>query len=255
MSVENDALAGAGERLVIVVAHPDDETFGCGSIIVHAADAGAIVTVVCATRGEAGERVPSDDTDHLPLGEVRERELFDAAAVLGVDVVELLSFADSGWDGPIAPGALCAAPIEDVAELVAKRLEAHRATVVVIIDGGDGHRDHLHIRRAVEHALGQMTLAPRLVMACLSRQLMQRWVDEMRARASDSVYLDLDVDTLGTPDELLTAIDVSRYLETRERGIACHRSQTSPFEGLSRELRQAFLSTDFVREWAAPHAP
>ena len=249
MTATTDALAGAGDRLVVIVAHPDDETFGCGSIIAHAADAGAKVTVICATRGEAGERAPHDETDHLPLGEVRERELFAAATVLGADAVELLSFVDSGWDGPIAPGALCAAPIEDVADLVATRLEALGATVVVIIDGGDGHRDHLHIRHAVEYALGQMTAAPRLVLLCLSRQLMRRWVDEMRARASDTVYLDLDVDTLGTPDELLTAIDVSPYLETRERAIACHRSQTSPYEGLSPELRRAFLSTDFVREW------
>jgi N-acetyl-1-D-myo-inositol-2-amino-2-deoxy-alpha-D-glucopyranoside deacetylase len=248
MTAASAPLAAAGEHLVVVVAHPDDETFGCGSLIAHAADAGATVTVICATRGEAGERVPSDETDHLPLGDVRERELFAAAAVLGVDAVELLSFVDSGWDGPIAPGTLCAAPIEDVADLLARRLKASAATVVVIIDGSDGHRDHLHIRRAVEHALGQMASPPRLVQLGLSRQLMRRWVDEMRARSSDTVYLDLDVDTLGTADELLTPIDVSQYLATRERGIACHRSQTSPYEGLSPELRRAFLSTDFVRK-------
>lgn len=247
MIANDGALAGPGEHLVVVVAHPDDETFGCGSIIASAADAGATVTVICATRGEAGERVPHAETDHLPLGEVRERELLAAAAALGVDIVELLSFGDSGWDGPIAPHALCAAPIDELAELLVARLEARTATVVVIVDGGDGHRDHLHIRRAVEHALEQMTAAPRLVLSCLSQQLMRRWVDEMRARSSDTVYLDLDADTLGTPDELLTPINVSAYLDTRERGIACHRSQTSPFEGLSPELRRAFLSTDFVR--------
>ena len=250
MTTSHAPLAGAGEHLVVVVAHPDDETFGCGSIIAHAADAGATVTVICATRGEAGERF--DDADHLPLGEVRERELFAAATVLGADAVELLSFVDSGWDGPIAPDALCAAPIEDVAELLTVRLGELGATVVVIIDGGDGHRDHLHVRHAVEHALGQMTAPPRLVLLCLSRQLMRRWVDEMRSRASDTVYLGLDVETLGTADELLTAIDVSPYLETRERAIACHRSQTSPYEGLSPELRRAFLSTDFIREWSPP---
>ena len=248
MSATHAPLAGVGEHLVVVVAHPDDETFGCGSIIAHAADAGATVTVICATRGEAGERTPHDDTDHLPLGEVRERELFAAATVLGADTVELLNFVDSGWDGPIAPDTLCAAPIDDVAHLLAMRLAALTANVVVIIDGGDGHRDHLHIRHAVERALAHMTDAPRLVVLSLSRQLMRRWVDEMRARASDTVYLDLDVETLGTPDELLTAIDVSPYLELRERAIACHRSQTSPYEGLSPELRRAFLSTDFIRQ-------
>ena len=41
--------------LVLVVAHPDDETFGCGSLLMHAAARGVRTVVVCATRGEAGE--------------------------------------------------------------------------------------------------------------------------------------------------------------------------------------------------------
>ena len=41
-------------RLQVVVAHPDDETFGCGSMLLHAAGSGAETAVVCATRGEEG---------------------------------------------------------------------------------------------------------------------------------------------------------------------------------------------------------
>jgi LmbE family N-acetylglucosaminyl deacetylase len=50
-------IAGAGQHLVVVVAHPDDETFGCGSLIAQASADGARVRVICATRGEAGERM------------------------------------------------------------------------------------------------------------------------------------------------------------------------------------------------------
>ena len=39
---------------MVTVAHPDDETFGCGSLLLHAAAAGAQTCVVWATRGEAG---------------------------------------------------------------------------------------------------------------------------------------------------------------------------------------------------------
>ena len=46
------------QRLMVVVAHPDDESFGCGSTLLHAAAAGARTAVVCATRGEAGEPAP-----------------------------------------------------------------------------------------------------------------------------------------------------------------------------------------------------
>ena len=47
-----------GDRWLVAVAHPDDETVGCGSVIARAAALGAEVTVACATRGEAGEVLP-----------------------------------------------------------------------------------------------------------------------------------------------------------------------------------------------------
>ncbi|MEO8695355.1 MAG: hypothetical protein ABI658_17650 [Acidimicrobiales bacterium] len=63
-----------------------------------------------------------------------------------------------------------------------------------------------------------------------------------------AVYLDIDLDALGTPDAQLTAIDVGEYVDVRERAIACHRSQSSPFDGLSPDLRHAFLATAFIQE-------
>ncbi|HUP74938.1 MAG TPA: PIG-L deacetylase family protein [Acidimicrobiales bacterium] len=243
----NSLIASAGQHLVVVVAHPDDETFGCGSLIVHAAAAGARVTVVCATRGEAGERVTDPATDHLPIGDVREQELRDAAAVLGVDAIELLHYADSGWDGELAEGALCAVAIDDLADDLDARLAYLAPDVVLVLDGGDGHRDHHHIRQAVEAVSARRAAPLPLVRACLSNSLMRRWVEEMRAGQFESVYLDLDVDSLGTPDSQLTAIDVSQHLTLREQAIACHRSQSSPYDGLSPELRRAFLATDFIQ--------
>jgi LmbE family N-acetylglucosaminyl deacetylase len=244
----NDSIAGAGQHLVVVVAHPDDETFGCGSLIAHAAASGARVTVVCATRGEAGERTPDAATDHLPLGDVREQELRDAAAVLGVHEIELLRYADSGWDGPLSDGALCGVTVDVLAQDFGSHLVQLAPDVVLVLDGDEGHRDHLHVRQAVEAALARHPTPVRLVRACLSNSLMRRWVEEMRAGQSETVYLDLDVDSLGTPDSQLTAIDVGRVLAIRERAIACHRSQSSPYEGLSSELRRAFLSTQFIQE-------
>ncbi|MGH8977796.1 MAG: PIG-L deacetylase family protein, partial [Acidimicrobiia bacterium] len=91
--------------LLVVVAHPDDESFGCGSILAHAAATGYETAVLCATRGEAGEsRVPTDD-----LAAVREAELRNAARILGVGTVRVLDHVDSGMKGEPAPGTLAAA--------------------------------------------------------------------------------------------------------------------------------------------------
>ena len=239
-------LAGVGEHLVVVVAHPDDETFGCGSLIAQSAAAGARVTVLCATRGGAGERVPDPVTDRWPLGLVREVELTGAARVLGVEEVVLLGYRDSGFDGAAHPGALVSAPREDLARDLAGRLATLAPDVVLALDGSDGHRDHVHLREALTVALAELDERPRLVHSSLANSLMRRWAEEQAGR--DSVYLELDLDALGRPDAELVALDTSSVLAVREAAIACHRSQASPYDGLSPELRRAFLTIDHIRE-------
>lgn len=239
-------LAGAGEHLVVVVAHPDDETFGCGSLIAQSAAAGARVTVICATRGDAGERVPDPITDGWPLGLVREVELKQAADVLGVDDVTLLGYRDSGFDGEAHPRSLVAAPLDEVARDLLRLLGDLAPDVVLTLDGSDGHRDHVHLRDALALAVRELDGRPRLVHSSLANSLMRRWVAERAG--TDTVYLELDLDSLGVPDAELTVVDTSDVAAVREEAIACHRSQASPYDGLSPELRRAFLTVDHIRE-------
>src|SRR5690242_14030608 len=131
------------ERLLLVVAHPDDETFGCGSVLLHATTRGVETVVACATRGELGEIAPGVHVEPGGLGDVREEELRAAAAASGVSRVELLGWRDSGVDGPAATGSLAAAAADDVAETVARVIDEVRPSVVITPDGRDGHRDHV----------------------------------------------------------------------------------------------------------------
>src|SRR3712207_1963492 len=195
-----------GDRWLVAVAHPDDETFGCGSIIARATARGAEVTVACATRGEAGERAPGtpDDED---LGTIRELELRRAADRLGVRRVELLGYRDSGFDGEPSPGSLCAAPVPEVAEAVGRLLRELDPDVVLVLDGSDGHRDHVHVGAAVREALRRTEGArPELVEQCLPNSLLRRWLEEMRAVRPDTAYHALDPATLGRDDAEITEI-------------------------------------------------
>jgi LmbE family N-acetylglucosaminyl deacetylase len=235
------------DRWLVAVAHPDDETFGCGSTIALAASRGAQVTVVCATRGEAGDAVPRS-ADGVDLGTVREAELRRAAEHLGVRRVELLGYRDSGFDGDLLAGSLCAAPVDEVAGALVSLLRETETQVLLTLDGSDGHRDHLHIgaaaRRAVTAAGGR---APLLVEQCLPNSLLRRWLDEMRAVRPDTAYHSLDPSALGRDDsEITDVLDTTGVLDRREAAIAEHRSQVSPFEGLSHELRRAFLTADHL---------
>jgi LmbE family N-acetylglucosaminyl deacetylase len=69
-----------------VFAHPDDETFGSGSTLARYASEGVDITVVCATRGEAGEIAPGSDATSEILGDVREAEL--RSATVGLPVIQ-----------------------------------------------------------------------------------------------------------------------------------------------------------------------
>ena len=240
----------SGARLQLVVAHPDDETFGCGSLLLHAAARGAITSVCCATRGEAG-----GDSDGL--GFVRERELRDAARVLGVSKVDLLEFADSGMKGEPAAGSLVAAPFDEVVESVRRAITEFAPDMLLTLDASDGHRDHIRIRDATVMAAQQCGVAA-CYLVCLPRSLMQRWVDHMRSERPDIAHLDPEIAAIGTPDaQLTTRIDTVEHLADRERAIAGHASQTSPFAGLPDELRRAFLDTVYLQRVLPPweHGP
>ncbi|MFD2094250.1 PIG-L deacetylase family protein [Blastococcus deserti] len=241
-----------GDRWLVAVAHPDDESFGCGSTIAHAAARGAEVTVACATRGEAGEPAPgSPDGD---LGTVREGELRRAAARLGVGRVELLGYRDSGFDGDPPAGSLCAASVPEVADVLRRLVRELRPDVLLVLDGSDGHRDHLHVGAAARAALqGMDGGAPLLVEHCLPNSLLRRWLQEMRSLRPDTAYHALDPATLGRDDADITdVLDTAGVLDRREAAMAEHRSQASPFDGLSPDLRRAFLVRDHLARVDVP---
>jgi hypothetical protein len=77
---------------------------------------------------------------------------------------------------------------------------------------------------------------------------MRRWVAHVRTERPDMQHLDADTAAMGTPDEdLTTVIDAAEHRAARERAIAVHASQTSPFDGLPADLRGAFLDTVHLR--------
>jgi N-acetyl-1-D-myo-inositol-2-amino-2-deoxy-alpha-D-glucopyranoside deacetylase len=226
--------------LLVVVAHPDDESFGCGSVLAHASRAGHDTAVLCATRGEAGEsRIRTDD-----LAGLRESELRAAARILGVGTVRLLNHADSGMAGPPEPGALAGADPERVASEVRAVIDELRPDVVVTLDASDGHRDHAVIRDATLVAVDTARHRPSATyLSCLARSSMARWASHMRDVGGADAYL--EVAELGTPDEeITTVVDVSSVLPVRWEAIRAHASQASPFDDLPADVQQEFLATD-----------
>ncbi|MFC6287665.1 PIG-L family deacetylase [Nocardioides sp. GCM10027113] len=226
-------------RLLVVVAHPDDEAFGCGSVIAHATAHGLRSTVVCATRGELGEPAPGSGLTREELPAVRERELRSACALLGAERVELLGYRDSGVSGAPVPGSLAAADPTELRDRVATIVDEVRPDVVVTLDAGDGHRDHAAVRDATLAALDVVEHRPAATyLHCLVRSVMAAFTGDP---------------TLGTPDEDVTAlVDVADVLDLRWRAIRAHASQVPPYDAMDEPLQHAFLAVDRLRRVDPP---
>ena len=143
--------------LVFVGAHPDDESFGPGGTLAQYAAAGARVYYLCATRGEVGEASAEHLAGHASTGDMRWAELVCAGKALGLTDIVYLGYRDSGMPGSpdnVAPGALAAAPLDEVTGRVVKALRDLRPQVVMTFDpiGGYRHPDHIAIHQATVKA-------------------------------------------------------------------------------------------------------
>src|SRR5215831_2962667 len=206
--------------LVSFHAHPDDECIACGGVIRKAAEEGHRVVLVVATRGEQGE-VPEGLLDQgEELWQRRVAETHASAAILGAQRVEFLGYTDSGMMGiPAneAPGSFWAAPVDEAAKKLAALLEEERAEVLTCYDdhGGYGHPDHIQVHRVGLRAAG-LAGTRRVFQATINRDHIQRGRELFAEQAAEADVdtSDLDEDTFGMPESIITAaVDVTPYLE------------------------------------------
>ena len=124
--------------LLILVAHPDDETFFAAGTMAKYAKAGVPIGIVCATGGERGATSGVCSIEELPR--VREAELREAARLLGVGDVELLPYEDQ---------KLGAAPTVEIRRQIVQAIRRRRPQIVITFDpnGVNQHTDHIAISR------------------------------------------------------------------------------------------------------------
>ncbi len=145
------------QTLLVVFAHPDDESFGMGGTLAYYASHGVAVHLICATRGEVGTVDPKHLEGFSSIAELRESELRCAASSLGLAGVHFLDYRDSGMPGSADnqnPSALINQPLDVVARRVADYMRQLKPQVVVTFDpiGGYKHPDHIHIHQATVQA-------------------------------------------------------------------------------------------------------
>jgi len=265
-----------GRRLMLVHAHPDDESIGTGATMAKYAAEGSGVTLVTCTLGELGEIIPPDlahlawDRDNA-LGEYRIGELAAACAALGVKDHRFLGgpgrWHDSGMMGTPSndwDGAFWRADVDEAAGLLVEILEDVRPQVLVTYDsnGFYGHPDHIQAHRVAWRAFEMSNgLVSKFYATAVPKSVLAEGIELVREAggSAGSEFESVEsVDDLpfGVPDEQVTTmIDASDYLDAKLAAMRAHASQIavdSPFFALSDGVGQRAFGNEYYTLLAGP---
>jgi N-acetyl-1-D-myo-inositol-2-amino-2-deoxy-alpha-D-glucopyranoside deacetylase len=270
----------ADRRLLLVHAHPDDETINNGATMARYVAEGASVTLLTCTLGEEGEilvpeleQLAADQADQL--GGYRIWELRAAMAALGVTDIRFLGgpgrYRDSGMMGTPAnenPRAFWNADLEEAVAHAVSVVRGVRPQVVATYDenGGYGHPDHIQAHRvamaAVEAAadpayrpdLGPPWTAGKVYWNCLPRSVLQQGIDAMKAAGEESFFGAVEsADELpfAVDDDLVTAaVDGRAFATQKDAAMRAHPTQIlvdGPFFALSNNLGLEVLGVEYYR--------
>jgi N-acetyl-1-D-myo-inositol-2-amino-2-deoxy-alpha-D-glucopyranoside deacetylase len=267
-------------RMLLVHAHPDDETINNGATMARYVAEGASVTLLTCTLGEEGEilvpeleQLAADQADQL--GGYRIWELRAAMAALGVTDIRFLGgpgrYRDSGMMGTPANEHSRAFWKADLAEAVGHAVAVVREVrpqVLVTYDenGGYGHPDHIQAHRvamsAVDAAadpayrpdLGDAWSVSKVYWNAFPRSVLQQGIDALKALGEESFFGGVEsADELpfAVPDDVVAAaVDGRAFVAQKDAAMRAHPTQImvdGPFFALSNNLGQEVLGTEYYR--------
>ena len=245
--------------LLLVHAHPDDESISTGGAMMKAKAHGHRVVLVTATRGEVGEIYNMDEGSSRPhLGEIRTKELERADEILGVDRQEFLGHRDSGMVDTADnkdPRSFHQARLDEAAARLAVFIREERPEVVVTYaeDGVYGHPDHIKAHHVTNAALDVVeregTPVKKLYYTAIPRSMMEAFVQQMPEEARQAMGGNMRI--AGTPDELVTTkIDVHDYVERKREAFRAHVSQNDPnswFATMQDQIYELAFGTEYYQ--------
>ncbi len=250
-------------RLLLVHAHPDDESIGQGATMAKYVAEGRGVTLVTCTAGEMGEilvpglvHLAADQEDGLGLH--RQEELAAAMKELGVTDHRFLggfgTYRDSGmkWhaDGhaiaadEVHDNAFWHADLTEAADHLVAVIREVRPQVLVTYDqfGGYGHPDHIQAHRVATYAvvlaavpsyrrdLGEPWDVAKVYWGAMSESRMRAGLRALREAGDTTSFEGMDPDGplphFITPDEnLAAAVDATDHVDAKMAALAAHATQ------------------------------
>jgi LmbE family N-acetylglucosaminyl deacetylase len=217
-SAEDLAHDARPERVLVIVAHPDDADFGAAATVAKWIRAGTVARLVCCTSGDAG----ADDarTDPLELARRREEEQRAAARVVGYEGVDFLHRPDGALDNDLA---LREQLVRIIRQFKPDAVMSMDPTVVIHDRGWIQHVDH---RMAALAAVDAVYPAARNAMA-FPNLVTEEGLDP---HAVNGLYLFFT-------DRPNVLVDVSETIDTKIAALREHVSQLREPEELEERTR------------------
>lgn len=241
-------------RMLLVHAHPDDETITTGATMARYVAEGAQVTLVTCTAGEEGEILVSE-LAHLAadaedgLGHHRREELAEAMRALGVTDHRFLGghgrYRDSGMIGTAPndrPDCFWRADLLEAATHLVEVMREVRPQVLVTYDdfGGYGHPDHIQAHRVAMYAAqlaGVPTFRPDLGAAwditkiywtAMPRSIVRAGIEALRAMGETTGFAAMDPDNLPfavADEDISTEVDGTEHVDRKLAALRAHATQ------------------------------
>ena len=218
------------KKMALVFAHPDDESFAAAATVAKYVKAGWDVDLICATRGEAGNTGSYGELTPSRVGEIRQKELERAGALLGISTITFLGYKD---------GTLADEPPGELEDKIYLKMEELVPDCVITFDttGVSNHPDHIKICYAATFAFQKYAQwiedrlkgtegykeenAPKLYYACVPESVVT-YLQKKKVLPE----LSFGRPWVGTPDKFVTTVISAKGFEMlKKKALLTHKTQ------------------------------
>jgi N-acetylglucosamine malate deacetylase 2 len=222
------------KQILVITAHPDDESFSCGGTIAKYTHNGYAVHLVVATQGEKGHSVIHEEISEEELANIRVEELTTAAEILGISSISYLGYKDKSLS-KLEPG--------DIEDKIYRQMCTIIPDMVITFDttGISNHSDHIRVCFATTFAFQKYAKyikknielqkiedqsieipdEPKLYYVCMPSSIASYLRKEKIL--PDEMF---GKPWAGTPDKYITTtIDISDFSEQKLNAVRAHKTQ------------------------------
>lgn len=225
-------------KILLVFAHPDDETFSSGGTLIKYSKQGAEISLITATFGQAGQTGPYGDISAEEVGKIREQELNRAAEIMGIKKIHHFGLMD---------GELYKYRVSTLADKVLPLMEVEAPDVVITFEkkGGSNHPDHIKMSYVATHAF-------REYMKNVKKNVRLYHTVTPRSFYVQYEKMGLANTGFGTPkgvydSHITTKIDIEDVFDLKLKALACHKTQEKDVERYITRAQHVDLKKEYFK--------